>query len=107
MIRTLHFSSRMNQRGVTQEMVDLVLELGHQYGDRVTADRKLLSAHLKEVSKREKAAKRSGRKSPQSPSHEKKVALKILDKGGLVVVIQNKTLITTYNYESFRRSCHE
>lgn len=73
----------MNQRGITREIVDLVLRYGKVNHDRkVTLKRKEAQAILVAM------------------QQEMRVLKKILDKGGVVVVEDNNTLITTYNYEA-------
>ena len=77
---TRHIQQRMSQRGVTQGMVNLVMEYGTQEQDRYILGRKDVLALL--ATKRE----------------EERILMKILDKGGVVVVAADGTLITTYNY---------
>lgn len=77
---TRHIQQRMSQRGLTQGMVNLVMEYGTQEQDRYFLGRKEALALL--------AAKRE----------EERILMKILDKGGVVVVAADGTLITTYNY---------
>lgn len=77
MHRTRHFQQRMSQRGINQEMVDLVLSYGETDGDKVILSRKA-SARLMEAAR---------------------TLAKILDKGGLVVVASGDAQLTTYNYE--------
>lgn len=78
---TLHFQQRMSQRGVTREMVDLVMTYGKTCQDRYTLDKKGALKRLEELQKEERVLK------------------KILDKGGLVVVVADDALITTFNYK--------
>lgn len=77
MHRTAHFKQRMNQRGIDQAMVDLVLGYGEANGDKVILDRKNAARFA--------TAARS--------------LMKILDKGGVVVVAAGNTQLTTYNYQ--------
>ncbi len=77
---TRHIQQRMSQRGVTQGMVSLVMEYGTQEQGRYILGRKEALALL--------AAKRE----------EERILMKILDKGGVVVVAADGTLITTYDY---------
>jgi len=76
MKRTGHFSKRMAQRGVSQDMVELVVQYGEMEGDKIILSRKA-SARLMQ------AARTLG---------------KILDKGGVVVVVSGEAQLTTYNY---------
>lgn len=81
---TLHIQQRMSQRGVSRDMVDLVMTYG-----KATRDRRILDK--KDALKRLEALQR-----------EAKVLKKILDKGGLTVVAAEGALITTFNCESRR-----
>jgi hypothetical protein len=77
MYKTEHFQQRMNQRGIDQAMVDLVLGYGEATGDKVILNRRNAARFAK--------AARS--------------LMKILDKGGVVVVAAGDTQLTTYNYQ--------
>lgn len=77
MHKTRHFQQRMSQRGISQDMVDLVLSYGETDGDKVILSRKA-SARLMEAAR---------------------TLAKILDKGGLVVVASGDAQLTTYNYQ--------
>jgi len=77
MHKTKHFQQRMGQRGISKDMVDLVLSYGVTEGDKVILNRKA-SARLMEAAR---------------------TLAKILDKGGLVVVTNGDTQLTTYNYQ--------
>ncbi|QNU15023.1 DUF4258 domain-containing protein [Thermomonas sp. XSG] len=77
MHKTKHFQKRMSQRGISRDMVDLVLSYGQPEGDKVILSRKA-SARLMEAAR---------------------TLAKILDKGGLVVVASGEAQLTTYNYQ--------
>ena len=77
---TQHFGQRMSHRGVTKDLVDLVLAHGEQEGDRAILNQKSAKRLLAEL------------------QHQQRIVKKIIDKGGLVVVSTGETLITTYNY---------
>ncbi len=79
MQQTRHIRQRMSQRGVTMDMVNLVLEHGTPEHDRFVMGRRE-ALELMEAMKR-----------------EQRLLKKILDKGGVVVVAQGNSLITTYN----------
>ncbi|HEY2470151.1 MAG TPA: DUF4258 domain-containing protein [Terracidiphilus sp.] len=79
MKRTRHFRERMSQRGVSKDMVDLALSFGDIRGDKYVLNRNGALSLLDKVRYMEKIAK------------------KVLDKGGVVVVAQDGNLITTYN----------
>ena len=79
MLKTKHIVDRMNQRGISSRMIELVLEYGVNKKDRIILDKKNLSKVLKEI------------------DNYRKDILKIMDKNGLVVVAVDDRLITTYN----------
>lgn len=82
---TLHIDVRMNQRGITADLIDLTLEHGDWSGDRCRLDRKRLK-HLIAGLDRQRA-----------------IALRALDKGGLVVVETGGSKITTYPIRKIQR----
>ncbi len=88
MAKTRHIQERMSHRGIKQAMVDLVLNFGKPKGDRVILNRKGIDAFLEEL------------------EQMKKNALKARERGGLVVVNVNGSLLTTYSLDSYKRSCH-
>ena len=85
MSRTNHIQKRMSQRGITQDLMNLALAFGIELENhRYILNRKGLQNLI------------------DSLRHIGKIALKAIDKGGLVVVREGKTLITTYNLSSKR-----
>ncbi len=90
MNKTRHIQTRMNQRGINQEMVDLAIQFGVMKQDRMILDEqqlKVLISKLDQVRTR---------------------AIRALDKGGIVVVSspEDGSLITTYSVNSFRGRGH-
>ena len=83
--KTRHIQERMSQRGIRQDIVDLVLRYGEYKQDKVILGRKGLEILLKELREIER------------------VTLRALDKGGVVVVVSGEQLITIYNLNSFNR----
>lgn len=78
---TKHGKTRMNQRGITLEMIELTLEYGKYIKDKVILKSKDIKDILSKVSEVKKTK-----------------LLKILDKGGLVVVLSDDyVVITVYN----------
>ena len=78
---TDHAVERMNQRGITREMIDLTIEYGQYQKDKVI----LKSRDIKKL-----ITKVSG--------DIKSKLMKLLDKGGLVVVLSDDcAVITVYN----------
>jgi len=82
---TKHMQKRMSQRGITGEMVELALQFGIVSGDRTALSRDDLEALLHQLRRAQR------------------ITLKLLDKGGIVVVEAGGSLITTYNRSSFDR----
>ena len=85
MSKTRHIEQRMSQRGIKQSMIDLVLNFGIAQGDKVVLNRKAIDCVLNELEKL------------------KKDALKMREKGGLVVVEVDDCLLTTYALNSYKR----
>lgn len=79
MQRTVHATQRMAQRGITGVMVDLALEWGEVHGDKCVLDRSAALARLDRL------------------KQEQKALLRVIDKGGVVVVTEGESIITTYN----------
>lgn len=77
---TQHIQQRMSQRGVSRDMVELVLSHGRPDQDKYILGRKEAAQRL-ELLRR-----------------ESQLLKKVLDKGGVVVVADGDALITTYNY---------
>jgi len=87
MSKTRHIQQRMSQRGIKQSMIDLVINFGKPQGDKVILNRKGIDCVLIELEKL------------------KKNALKIREKGGLVVVDVNDALLTAYSLDSHKFGC--
>jgi hypothetical protein len=81
MQQTQHLQQRMSQRGISREMVELVLTHGVPDQDKYVLGRKEALRLLEDFQRSERLLK------------------KILDKGGVVVVADGDALITTYNYK--------
>ena len=84
MYETLHINQRARQRGITNRMIELTLEYGIVQSDKV----KLGTRRIKKLLKNRK----------QISQDLKRDLLKIMDKGGLVVVVSGAALITAYNW---------
>ena len=80
MYETLHINKRARQRGITNRMIELTLEFGEVQADKI----RLGTRRIKKLLRTHKELKTD--------------LLKILDKGGLVVVASGATLITAYNW---------
>ncbi len=78
---TKHGLQRMNQRGITKEMIELTIEFGQYHKDKVTLKSRDIKKLISKVSREVKAK-----------------LMKLLDKGGLVVVLSDDcAVITVYN----------
>lgn len=79
---TRHIKQRMSQRGISKEMVNLVIAHGVIQGDKYVVGRKEALQLIREL------------------DNERRVLTKILDKGGVEVVTEGDALITAYNRNS-------
>lgn len=80
MFETHHINKRVRQRGITKRMIELTLEFGEVQADKI----RLGTRRIKKLLRTHKELKGD--------------LLKILDKGGLIVVASDSTLITAYNW---------
>jgi hypothetical protein len=71
----------MSQRGLPKKIIDLVLEFGKDKGDKLILNRKETQKLIDEV------------------DNFKRDLLKVMDKGGVTVVLDNESLVTTYNLD--------
>jgi len=69
----------MSQRGLSKRLLDLVLEFGKNKGDKLILNKKTAQKVIDEI------------------DSIRKELLQVMDKGGVIVVLDNDTLITTYN----------
>lgn len=81
---TKHAGIRQSQRGITSSMVDYVFTNGVEEKDKLILGQKEARQRLDEI------------------NQEKRLLLKILDKGGVIVVAQGNAVITTYNRATCR-----
>ena len=86
MVTTKHCQARMTQRGLPKRLLDLVLELGKGSGDKLVLSKKATQKIINEI------------------DAMRKELLRILDKGGVTVVIDNEAIITAYNTNSYKRN---
>ncbi len=80
MTPTLHARHRMAQRGIPQRLVEFALQHGRIEGDRRVLDR------------------RETRRLVESLQAELRIAMHVLDKGGITVVEDHGAVITTWNH---------
>jgi len=78
---THHCKARQSQRGITPSMIEYVL----MHGTNWTQDKIVLG-------------KKEAQKRLAELEAEKRLLMKITDKGGVVVIQEGDALITTYNY---------
>lgn len=86
MFPTKHFQCRMSQRGLTKKLIDLVFEFGKDKGDKLILDRKETQKLIDEI------------------DSFRKNLLKVMDKGGVTIVVEDEKLITTYNLDKKNRN---
>ncbi|MCG3671868.1 DUF4258 domain-containing protein [Aliarcobacter butzleri] len=86
MLSTNHFKSRMSQRGISKKVIDLVLAFGKDEGDKLFLDKKETQRIIYQI------------------DNLRNTLLKVMDKGGVAVVVEDETLITTYNLDKKNRN---
>ena len=86
MIKTNHYRSRIQQRGVLQSTVDLAIAYGSKRGDKFILGKKQLRVVLAEL------------------DQLRKQVLKAVDQGGVVAVESEGCLITAYRLDSFSKA---
>jgi len=86
MVTTKHCQARMSQRGLPKKLLDLVLEFGKDKGDKLILNKKATQKVINEI------------------DTIRKELLRIMDKGGVTVVLDNESLITAYNTNSHKRN---
>ncbi len=86
MVTTKHCQSRMALRGLPKRLLDLVLEFGKDSGDKLVLNKKATQMVIDEI------------------DTIRKELLRIMDKGGVTVVLDNEALITAYNTNSYKRN---
>lgn len=86
MQKTAHSITRMNQRGITAAMIDLVMDYGEPEGDKTILSAKRCRQAIDELKQTQKKLEHA------------------IKKGGLTVVCCNDTVITTYSTNSFSSS---
>lgn len=83
MQRTAHCDIRMNQRGITGEMIGLVMDYGEPDGDKTVLNAKTCRQAINALKRLQKKLEHASKK------------------GGLTVECSGDTLITTYRADSF------
>jgi len=85
MAKTRHIQQRMSQRGIKDEMLELVGQFGSWNGDKCILNKKACSAALQEL------------------DSMRKQLIHLKEKGGLVLVHENGSDITAYRLDSYTR----
>lgn len=85
MAHTRHIQARMSQRAINKEMIDLAIRFGVIDQDKVVLNKKGAIALLEEL------------------KHLQRVAERVLEQEGLVVVKVGDSIITTYRLNSYSR----
>ncbi len=80
---TQHIDARMNQRAIRKDLVNLTLDLGDAIGDKIVLTSKMIDAETVNLKRRLKLLSEARKK------------------GGVVVVAEGHSLITTYRHSSF------
>ena len=86
MVTTKHCHDRMSQRGLPKKLLNLVLEFGKDRDDKLILNKKATQKVIDEI------------------DTIRKELLRIMDKGGVTVVLNNDSLITVYNTNSYKRN---
>lgn len=86
MAKTRHIHQRMNQRGIKQQMLEIVKMFGIDDGDKTILNKKGIDAALCEINKLSKDMQ------------------KMKTKGGVVLVEANGAEITAYSLDSYSRN---
>ena len=86
MAKTRHINQRMNQRSISQQMLEIVKMFGIDEGDKTVLNKKGIDAALVELNDLAKTMQ------------------KMKSRGGLVLVESGDTELTTYALDSFNRS---
>ncbi|MFW2045500.1 DUF4258 domain-containing protein [Acinetobacter variabilis] len=85
MLQSNHFMKRAKQRGITYRMVQFALKYGEVKGEHSFINKKILDDLINNLTKELMAAKR------------------LRDKGGIVIVSDKENLITTFDFDSYRK----
>lgn len=112
---TKHFQQRVSQRGITYAMVQYTIDNGEIRGDKFIATKKMvrgmvniMNTQITRLSRLRKKFKHFGvsrliNKAIDRLIAQKKTALKVIAKGGIVIVVDNAALITAYDLDSYKK----
>ena len=85
MLKTNHFVSRIQQRGILHSTIELAQKYGMPKGDKLILGKKQIDKIIKNL------------------DVERKNLIKARDQGGVIAVEADGVLITAYRLDSFRR----
>tara|TARA_Y100001978_G_scaffold186324_1_gene185988 strand:+ start:92 stop:361 length:270 start_codon:yes stop_codon:yes gene_type:complete len=85
MLKTNHFVSRVQQRGILHSTIELAQKYGMPKGDKLVLGKKQIDKIIKNL------------------DVERKNLIKARDQGGVIAVEADGVLITAYRLDSFRR----
>ena len=85
MARTRHIHMRMNERSITEQMLDIVEKFGVDDGEKIILNRKAIDCALTSLKKISQSMQ------------------KMSQRGGLVLVKSGDVDVTTYALDSFNR----
>jgi len=85
MLKTNHFVSRVQQRGILHSTIELAQKYGMPKGDKLVLGKKQIDKIIKNL------------------DVERKNLIKARDQGGVIAVEADGILITAYRLDSFRR----
>lgn len=125
---TKHFLLRISQRGLSKEILNMVLKFGNSKGDKITLNKKMTQKVIKELDDLKKKLTKQDSMIQKSNvsnaliidfktnsdcdidveniylleqiAYDRAMLMKILDKGGVTVVAEGNILITAYNVNS-------
>jgi hypothetical protein len=125
---TKHFLLRISQRGLSKEILNMVLKFGNSKGDKITLNKKMTQKVIKELddlkkklTKQDSMIQKSNLSNAliidfqansncdinveniyllEQIAYDRAMLMKILDKGGVTVVAEGNILITAYNVNS-------
>lgn len=86
MHKTVHSHARMNQRGITGDMIELVMSFGEPVGDKMVLNTKTCHQAIEALKLVQKKLEHASKK------------------GGLTVVTDGNTLITAYRFTGSSKS---
>ena len=112
---TTHLDKRMNVRGISKAMIEFAVSYGELHADKLVVNKKLVRQMVEAINVEAIKLNRLRKKFEQFAvirvidkalnklREQKKIALKVVAKGGIVVVVANNIVITTYDLDSYKK----